>query len=50
MTKQWDEITIAKLLEASKKERSECLELAEQALPRKDELSCKALKDRSEKH
>ena len=50
MTKQWDEITIAELLEASKKERSECLELAKQALLRKDELSCKALKDRSEKY
>lgn len=50
MDKQWDEITIAELLEASRKERSECLELAEQSLCRKDELSCKALDERSKKH
>lgn len=50
MTKQWDEITIAELLEASRKERAKCLELAEQALLRKDKLSCKALEDRSGKH
>jgi hypothetical protein len=50
VTKQWDEITITELFEASRKERSDCLELAEQALLRKDELSCKALDERSKKH
>jgi hypothetical protein len=50
MTKQWDEITIVELLEASSKERSKCLELAEQAVYRQDDLSREALHDRSKKH
>jgi hypothetical protein len=50
MAKQWDEITITELLEVSSKERSKCLKLAEQAIYRKDDLSRKALVDRSNKH
>ena len=50
MTKQWDEITVAELLDASSKERSKCLELAEQAVYRQDDLSREALDDRSKKH
>jgi hypothetical protein len=49
-TKQWDEITIAEVFKESLEESKKCLELAKQALQRKDELSCKALKDRSDKH
>ncbi len=50
MAKQWDEITIVELLEASREEKTECLLLARQALHHKDELSYKALKERSDKH
>ena len=49
-TKRWDEITIAEVFKESLEESKKCLELAKQALQRKDELSCKALKDRSDKH
>lgn len=50
MSKQWDAITVKELFVASHKESRECLELARHALHRKDELSSKALKDRSDKH
>jgi len=50
VTKQWDQITVKELFLKSKEESKECLELAKEALQRKDQLSFMALKDRSDRH